>query len=92
MTKRSPEEWPPPRQVAPPPLQNVARPGDKGTTDPFRQFKLAARDDGKPFKSAEPKVEQGLLSLLAGKAALVVMGCLLAAVVVIVLVLLVTKA
>jgi hypothetical protein len=92
MPKRSRDDWPPPRQVAPPPLQNYARPGDKGTTDPFRQFKLAARDDGKPFKSPEPKVEQGLLNLLAGKTALVMMGCLLIAVVVIVLVLVVTRA
>jgi hypothetical protein len=88
---KSPEERPPPRFVAPPPLQNYARPGDKGTTDPFRQFKLAARDDGKPFKSPEPKVEQGLLALLAGKGALVVMGCLLVGVVAIVLALLITR-
>lgn len=92
MAKGSGEDWPPPRFVEPPPLQNVARPGDKGTTDPFRQFKRMARDDGKPFKSPEPRVEQSLLNMLAGKAALVAMGCLLVAVVVIVVVLLVTRA
>jgi hypothetical protein len=89
MAKGSREDWPPPRQVPPPPLFNVTRPGDRGTTDPFRQFKLAARDDGKPFKSPEPKVEQGLLRLLASKAALLGMAFVLVAVVVIVIVLLV---
>jgi len=77
MTKGSPEDWPPPRYVAPPPLQNVVRPGDKGTSDRFRQFKRAARDDGEPFKSPEPRAEQALLSLLATKGALIVMGSVL---------------
>jgi hypothetical protein len=92
MAKESREDGPPQRHVAPPPLFNVTRPGDRGTTDPFRQFKLAARDDGNPFKSPEPKAEQGLLKLLAGKAALVGMGFVLIAVVGIVIVLLVMSA
>jgi hypothetical protein len=91
MTKRSGREGPPTRFVPPPTLLNSSRPGDRGTSDPFRQFKLAARDNGKPYKSAEPKAEQGLLNLLATKAALVVMGCLLAAVVAILLVLVLIK-
>jgi hypothetical protein len=92
MAKGSGGDWPPPRHVPPPTLLNVAKPGDRGTTDPFRQFKLAARDNGKPFKSPEPKVEQGLLTLLAGKTALVVMGCLLVAVFMVVVVLLISTA
>jgi hypothetical protein len=92
MTKRSGREEPPPHFVPPPPLLHVSRPGDKGTTDPFYQFKRAARDNGKPYRSPEPRAEQGLLSLLATKAALVVMASLLAAVVVTLLVLLVLKA
>lgn len=79
MTKRSRREWPPPnsRFVAPPPVQIVHRPGDKGTADPFYQFKKLARDNGKPYQSPEPKREQALLALLQGKAALVIMTCLL---------------
>jgi hypothetical protein len=92
MTKRSPRQWPPTRFVAPPPLQNVSKPGDRGTTDPFYQFKKWARDDGKPFKSPEPKAEQGLLTLLASKTALIVMGCVLVAVFVALLVVMVAKA
>jgi len=91
MTRRSGREEPPPHFVPPPTLLNVSRPGDRGTTDPFYQFKKAARDNGKPYKSPEPKAEQGLLNLLATKAALVVMGCLLAAVVATLLALLVMK-
>jgi hypothetical protein len=77
--------------VPPPYVSNVHRPGDKGTADPFYQFKKAARDDGKPYKSPEPKAERQLLSLLGTNAAVVVMGGLLVAVVVVLLVLLVVK-
>jgi hypothetical protein len=91
MSKESRGDWPPPREVAPPPVYNVHRPGDKGTADPFRQFKLAARDDGKPYKSPEPKAEQGLLKMLGTNGVVVVMGCLLAAVVVVLLILLATR-
>jgi hypothetical protein len=91
MTKRSRRESLPPTFVEPPYVSNVHRPGDKGTSDPFYQFKRRARDDGKPFKSPEPKAEQELLVLLGSKAALTVMGCLLVAVVAVLLVLLVIK-
>jgi len=94
MTKRSPREGPPPgtRFVPPPYVSNVHRPGDKGTSDPFYQFKKAARDDGSPYKSPEPKAERQLLGLLGTNAAMVVMYGLLAVVVAALLVLLVLKA
>jgi hypothetical protein len=93
MARKSRREWPPPsHEVVPPPyVSNVHRPGDKGTSDPFRQFKLAARDDGKPYKSPEPKAEQQLLRLLGTNAVTVVMGALLVIVVAVVLVLLIVK-
>ena len=78
--------------VDPPYVPNVYRPGDKVTPGPLHAFKQAARDDGKPYKSPEPKAEQSLLALLGTNAAVVVMCCLLAAVLVTVLVLLVTRA
>jgi hypothetical protein len=59
---------------------------------PLYQFKRAARDDGKPYKSPEPKAEQGLLALLGTNAAVTVMICLFVAVVAVLLVLLVIKA
>jgi hypothetical protein len=91
MTKRSRREWPPPTHVPPPAVQHVHRPGDRRTSDPFYQFRLLARDDGKPFRSPEPKAEVTLLSLLASKAALVVMGCVLTGVVAILLSLLLVR-
>jgi hypothetical protein len=93
MTRKPRREWPPPtdRFVEPPPVPNVYRPGDKVTPGPLYRFKQAARDDGKPYKSPEPKAEQQLLGLLGTNAAVVVMWGLLAAVVVTVLVLLVLK-
>lgn len=94
MTKKSPDEWPPPTGgfVEPPYVPNVRRPGDKVTPGPLYKFKQLARDDGKPYKSPEPKAQQTLLALLGTNAAVVVMCCLLAAVVVTVVVLLVTRA
>ena len=93
MAKKRREGPPPGVEFVPPPyVSNVHRPGDKGTSDPFYQFKKAARDDGKPYKSPEPKAERQLLSLLATNGAVVVMGGLLVAVVVVLLVLLVVKA
>jgi hypothetical protein len=77
--------------IDPPYVPNVYRPGDKVTPGPLHQFRQLARDDGKPYKSPEPKAERDLLALLGTNAAVVVMCCLLAAVVVTVLVLLVTK-
>jgi hypothetical protein len=50
-----------------------------------------ARDDGKPYKSPEPKAERELLALLGSNAALVMMSCLLLVVVGTLLVLLVVK-
>jgi len=93
MARKPRREGPPPgvEFVPPPYVSNVHRPGDKGTADPFYQFKKAARDDGKPYKSAEPKAERQLLGLLGTNAAVVVMGGLLVAVVVVLLVLLVLK-
>jgi hypothetical protein len=91
MTRRPRRQWPPPTFVEPPYVSNVHRPGDKGTSDPFYQFKKAARDDGKPYKSPEPKAERQLLGLLGTNAAMVVMGGLLVVVVVVLLVLLVVK-
>ena len=94
MARKSRREWPPPntRFVPPPYVSNVHRPGDKGTADPFAQFKRLARDDGKPYESPEPKVERRLLASLGTNATVIVMCCLLVAVVVTVLVLLVTRA
>jgi hypothetical protein len=57
---------------------NVKRPGDEGSA--FRRV-----------APAEPKAERQLLALLATNAALVVMWCLLAVVVITVLVLVVAK-
>ena len=93
MAKKPRREGPPPSAefVPPPYVSNVHRPGDKGTADPFYQFKKAARDDGKPYKSPEPKAERQLLSFIGTNAAVVVMGCVLVAVVAALLVLLVVK-
>jgi hypothetical protein len=91
VARRSRRDWPPPTFVAPPPVYNVHRPGDKGTADPFYQFKRLARDDGKPFTSPGPKPETALLSLLATKGALLLMGCLLVVVVATLLVLLLVR-
>jgi hypothetical protein len=93
MTKKPRQEGPPPSMefVPPPYVSNVHRPGDKGTADPFYQFKKAARDDGKPYKSPEPKAERQLLTLLGTNATVVVMSSVLVLVVVLLLVLLVVK-
>lgn len=71
-----------PRFVPPPYVPNVRRPGDKVTPGPVYKFKQLARDDGKPYKSPEPKAERQLLSLLGTNAATVVMCGLLVVVVV----------
>jgi hypothetical protein len=65
--------------VDPPYHPNVMRPGDAGS--PFRQAPLA-----------EPKAERKLLALLGTNGMVVLMGALVAVAVVIMLVLLVTKA
>ena len=93
MTEKPRREWPPPNTefVPPPYVSNVHRPGDKGTADPFFQFKRAARDDGQPYKSPEPKAERQLLGLLGTNAAMVVMCGLLVVVVATLVVLLVVK-
>jgi hypothetical protein len=83
MTRR-----PDPRQE--PPLE-IGRPGPRGSWDPFYAFEKIARDDGKTYKSPEPKAERQLLALLGSNAVLVVMGCVLAVVVVLLLVLLVFR-
>jgi hypothetical protein len=88
MTKRS-------HPGLPPPVPGRGMPSYRGgmfaPRDPFYVFKRIARDNGKPYKPPEPKAEQELLSWLSGKAALVVMGCLLAAVVVALLVVVAVK-
>jgi hypothetical protein len=92
MAKRSRRgDSPPPTFVEPPTVYNFHRPGDKGTADPFYQFKRAARDDGKPYQSPEPKAEQSLLAMLGTNAAVTVMICLLVVVVATLLVLLALK-
>jgi hypothetical protein len=78
--KSRPEEQP--RFVPPPYVPNVVRPGDKVTPGPVYRFKQLARDDGKPYKSPEPKAERQLLSLLGTNAVTVVMGGLLVVVIV----------
>jgi hypothetical protein len=92
MTRKSRRDWPPPTFVEQPYVANVHRPGDKTTSDPFYRFKRLARDDGKPYKSPEPRAEQGLLALLGTNVVVVVMSCLLVAVVAALLVLLVVRA
>lgn len=89
MPKRSRREWP---EYDPSEVRFTHGPGDKGHADPFYLFKQIARDDGEPYKSAEPKAERALLGLIGTNAAAVVMVGLLVAVVVIVLVLLVARA
>jgi hypothetical protein len=86
---REPElpEWLPPNGG---PIRVGRRPGFRGY-DPFYAFKQAARDDGKPYKSPEPKAERELLALLGTKAALVAMSCLVAFVAATLLVLLVVR-
>jgi hypothetical protein len=73
-----------------PPLE-IGRRGPRGSWDPFYAFEKIARDDGKPYKSPEPKAERQLLALLGSNAVLAVMGCVLAGVVVLLLVLLVFR-
>jgi hypothetical protein len=77
--------------VDPPYVPNVRRPGDKVTPGPLHEFRQLARDDGKPYKSPEPKAEQGLLAMLGTNGSVVLMGGLLVVVVIIVLVLVATK-
>ena len=83
MTRRSDPQREPPLQIG--------RRGPRGSWDPFYAFEKIARDDGKPYKSPEPKAERQLLALLGSKAALVVMSCVLVAAVLVLLVLLVFR-
>ena len=69
----SQREWPPP---------TAGRRGPGRSYDPFYQFERVARDDGKPYMPPEPKAELRLLALLGSRAAVAVVGCLLAVVVV----------
>jgi hypothetical protein len=93
MTSKPRREAPPydVEYVDPPYVPNVRRPGDRVTPGPLQQFRQAARDDGKPYQSPEPKAERQLLALLGTNAAVVLMGGLLVVVVVTLLVLLVLK-
>src|ERR1700761_6369867 len=84
MTKRSQ-----PERTPTPPLPGRRGPGR--SYDPFYQFEKAARDDGKPYKSPEPKAERALLALLGSNSAMVVMSCVLVLVVVVLLALLVFR-
>lgn len=58
--------------VEPPSVANIHGPGDKGTADPFRAFKLLARDDGRPYKSAEPVMVCLLVVVAAAMRALMI--------------------
>jgi hypothetical protein len=79
MTKKERREAPPPtiRFVAPPPVVRPHKPGDKGS-----KFYLP---------TPESKRESQVMALIGSKAVVILMGCLLAAVFVIVLVLLATR-
>jgi hypothetical protein len=81
VTRRPQRQWPP---------TTIGR-GRGRYWDPFYAFEQLERDDGKPYRSPEPKVEQELLSLLASKTALWVMTGLLVVVAATVLVLLVVR-
>jgi len=83
MTRRSHSQWIPP-----------ATPGRRGTGrsyDPFYQFERLARDDGKAYKSPEPKAERELLTVLQSKAALIVMSSVLVVVLLALLVVVITR-
>jgi hypothetical protein len=84
MTRRSQPNWTPT-----PPLPGRRGPGR--SWDPFYQLEKAARDDGKPYQSPEPKTERALLTLLGSNSVMVVMSCVLVVVVVALLALLVFK-
>ena len=80
MAKKERREGSPPatRFVAPPPVLRPHKPGDKGS---------------KFYQPTPPsKRESQLMALVGSKAVVILMGCLLGAVLVIVLVLLVTRA
>jgi hypothetical protein len=61
----------------PPPGPLPVRRGPRGAYDPFIFFERAARDNGKAYESPEPRRQQQLLALLEGRAALVIMTCVL---------------
>lgn len=84
MTRRSQPKWQPPATGGPIPGLR----GPRRSYDPFYVFEKRAQP-GKP--APVPKRESQLIALLGSKTALAVMICLLAAVVVMVLVLLVTR-
>ncbi len=85
MAKKSQRGWQPPASGGPVPVRR----GPGRTRDPFYVFE----DRSKPGKPAPaPKRELQLVALLGSKTALTVMGCLLVAVLVILLVLLATRA
>jgi hypothetical protein len=83
MARRSQPEW------IPPPTPGRRRFGR--SYDPFYAFEKLERDDGKPYRSPEPKAERALLILLGSNTALVVMGCVLVFVLAALLVVLVVK-
>jgi hypothetical protein len=85
MTRRSQQSWQPPATGDPIPGMR----GPRGSYDPFYVFEKRAQP-GKP--APVPKRELQLTALLGSKAALAVMGCLLATVVATLLLLLVTRA
>jgi hypothetical protein len=77
--------------VPPPGPLPIRRGPGFGAQDPFIWFERAARDNGQPYKSPESKSERALLAFLQGKAALVIMSCLLLAVVAALLAVLIVK-
>ncbi len=80
MAKKERREGPPPttRFVAPPPVLRPHKPGDKGSR--FYQ------------PTPPSKRESQFMALIGSKAVVIMMGCLLGAMIVILLVLLVTRA
>jgi hypothetical protein len=79
MAKKERREGPPPttRFVAPPPVLRPHKPGDKGS-----RFYLP---------TPPSKRESQFMALIGSKAVVIMMGCLLGAMVVILLVLLITR-
>jgi hypothetical protein len=77
--------------IPPPGPLPIRRGTGWGAQDPFIWFERAARDNGKPHESPEPKSERALLALLQGKAMLVLMICLLVVVVAALLAVLIVK-
>jgi hypothetical protein len=80
MSKRHPPDWPPPTPVPPGPFT---------TYDPFIEFRRLAHETGRPHKQQPSRRASRFAGLALGNAALIAVGCVLAAVFVLFLVVLV---